>query len=107
MKITIVVLLVILVVALLISISAVAMNGAQTGTARGFSSLLADLAASNRTVMLEFITPLNGQERTATVDAGALRLGLDYLCIAEPWNQGQRQTCTPMSNIASVTYVEE
>lgn len=65
------------------------------------------LVERNATITIGFAAPLTpNNEALRTVDAASLQVGDDFVCFLEPWNQGFRKTCTPFTNIASLTFVE-
>lgn len=76
----------------------------------GLTQLLSDLAASGKSVTIEFAVPLVSGERTWIVpDANRSRqmvqVGADFVCFSEPWNNATRNRCTPFANIVSVSYL--
>ncbi len=77
------------------------------GNLRG---LLETLTSGETQVTIQFGIPLTGGERTWIVpDKNAGRqiaeIGDDYVCFSEPWNNGVRRRCTPLSNVVSISYV--
>ncbi len=76
----------------------------------GLTQLLTNLAASGKSVTIEFAVPLVSGERIWIVpDANRSRqmvqVGTDFVCFSEPWNNATRSRCTPFSNIVSVSYI--
>jgi hypothetical protein len=83
-------------------------GGVETGRAQDddYYALLQDLIARNADITLSFAAPLApNAEAQRTVAAGSLEVGADYLCFRENWNDGVRKTCTPLGNLASLTFV--
>ncbi|MBL8153719.1 MAG: hypothetical protein JNM70_06010 [Anaerolineae bacterium] len=76
----------------------------------GLTKLLSDLAASGKSVTIEFAVPLVSGERTWIIpdtnrSRQMVQVGTDFVCFSEPWNNGTRNRCTPFSNIVSVSYI--
>lgn len=72
----------------------------------GWRALLAEVTTRDGVVLLGFSAPLaaTGERSRLIEDAAQLELGDDYLCFSEAWNNGQRKTCTPLSNLSSLTF---
>lgn len=80
-----------------------------TGRAQNddWRTMFEGLVERNATVTIGFAAPLTPNNETSrTVDAASLQVGDDFVCFLERWNQGYRKTCTPFSNIASLTFIE-
>lgn len=57
-------------------------------------------------LVVTLTTPLTNGQSLLSSDTWSLRVGVDYLCFGEPWNDGTRQHCTPFSNVAAVSFAE-
>jgi hypothetical protein len=83
--------------------SAQAVNAASTERFRG---LIEDLHGRGVGFSMEFAASLPTGERSRTFSSEPIRVGEDYFCFGEPWNNATRYHCTPFANIISVTFTE-
>lgn len=97
------ILIVLLIVTMGVLVAATNVNQTQDGDEY---SIIRDLIASDQTVMFTFSAPIFGGDMSRVSDDWNVSVGPDHICFGQPWNDSQRLTCTPMSNIASWTYVE-
>lgn len=98
---------VILGVALIVGL--LSQHATTTGRAQNddWQTMFEGLVERNATVTIGFAAPLTPNNETSrTVDAASLQVGDDFICFLEAWNQGFRKTCTPFTNIASLTFIE-
>jgi hypothetical protein len=71
-----------------------------------FRGLIEDLRGRGATFSVEFAASLPTGERSRSFSAEPIRVGDDYFCFGEPWNNQTRYHCTPFDNIISVTFTE-
>lgn len=79
---------------------------AQANTTASYRALLEDVIARDTLVIIGFAAPLGVSNETSRMieNARSIELGGDYLCFNERWNNGVRKTCTPFSNVVSLTF---
>lgn len=71
-----------------------------------FRSLIEGTSAAGKGFTIEFAVALSTGERRRDFTHEPLRVGDDYFCFGEPWNDGLRFNCTPFANIVSLTFLE-
>jgi hypothetical protein len=71
-----------------------------------FRGLIEDLRGRGATFSVEFAASLPTGERSRSFNAEPIRVGDDYFCFGEPWNNQTRYHCTPFDNIIRVTFTE-
>lgn len=71
-----------------------------------FRGLIEDLRERGATFSVEFAASLPTGERSRSFSTEPIRVGDDYFCFGEPWNNQTRYHCTPFVNIISVTFTE-
>lgn len=69
-------------------------------------SLIEDLSARGRPMVFTFAEPVAPNVTIHETTGQDLRIGDDFLCISEPWNDGRRYRCIPYSNVVSVSFVD-
>jgi hypothetical protein len=75
-----------------------------------FQTRLQELASQKTSFSVEFAKPLVSGESVWTIPQDGYSLGEvgdDFVCFSQPWNDGQRQRCTPFSNIVSVSFLTQ
>jgi hypothetical protein len=68
-------------------------------------SLIESLIAQDASISFEFAEPLVPGNKTTVIRGGSVRVGTDYVCLVEVWNQDTRYRCTPFDNLVSVSFV--
>lgn len=71
-----------------------------------FRLLIEDLRTRSVSFSMEFAASLPTGERSRNFTTDPIRVGDDYFCFGEPWNNQTRYHCTPFDNIISVTFTE-
>ncbi len=96
-------------IAVLVTIGRTDMTGdaqAAPTTTSHLQTLLTDLNTRGVEYTLLFAAPLATGETRRSFQHAPIRVGEDYFCFGEAWNDGLRYHCTPFANLISVTYLE-
>jgi hypothetical protein len=78
----------------------------QASPTERFRGLIEELRANGTAFSVEFAASLPTGERSRTFSTEPIRVGDDYFCFGEPWNNETRYHCTPFDNIISVTFTQ-
>lgn len=99
-------LLMLIVLVLVVGVAFATSNFQQEATTDQFRGLIEDLRGRGATFSVEFAASLPTGERSRSFSTEPIRVGNDYFCFGEPWNNQTRYHCTPFVNIISVTFTE-
>jgi hypothetical protein len=87
------------------TVTATQASNDRLGTMR---ALLETQLADDIEMTFSFTMPIApGQDSRVVTTSSDMYAGDDYVCFVETWNDDLRHRCTPMSNIASVTFLEQ
>jgi hypothetical protein len=93
------------IMAILIIIGTAFVSASQSTPDR-FRELIEDLNGRSVTFTVYFAQPIATTERSRSFSDQTLRLGDDYFCFYELWNNQDRYHCVPYTNIVTITFVE-
>jgi hypothetical protein len=92
---------------ILIGLAWIAMQlQAQAPQPTTLAGVLQKLQLEDREITLTFVNSPIPSENTLTLNARDLQIGEDYLCFAESWNNTMRSYCTPLINIAHLSFLD-